>query len=119
MKQVGLTMLGVALVVSAVVLAFAAYQASQERLELSVDLQYRTQLLAEGLKESIEHSFAAYSTSTLQGIIERFANRERLVSLALYDSQAQLIAASDGLPQTVLSALPLVPRAMDSDKSQG
>ena len=119
MRQVAFTMLGVAIVVSAVVLAFAAYQASQERIELSVDLQYRTQLLADGLKESIEPSFAINSTSTLQRIIERFANRERLVGLALYDSQAQLLAASEGIPEAALGSLPLVPRSMDSDEAQG
>ncbi|OGG58081.1 hypothetical protein A2853_01100 [Candidatus Kaiserbacteria bacterium RIFCSPHIGHO2_01_FULL_55_17] len=105
--------------VSVVVLAFVFFQASEERLKLSVDLQYRTQLLADGLKESIEPLSVTNSTSTLQRIIERFENRERLVGLALYNSEALLLAASEELPEEFLQSLQLVPRVMDRDESLG
>ena len=95
MKQVILMVFIIVVAVSVVVLAFVFFQASEERLKLSGDLQYRTQLLADGLKESIEPLSVTNSTSTLQRIIERFENRERLVGLALYNSEALLLAASE------------------------
>lgn len=119
MKQITLTMFGVLVVVSMVVLAFAYFQAAEERTELSADLQYRTRLLADGLKEGIEPSFITNSTSTLQRIIERFANRERLVGLALFDTAAALRVASNGLPEQVLNEFPLVSRVMDRDEASG
>ena len=98
MKQVALIIGIVVISVGAIVLTFTFFQVQDERATLIADLQYRTHLLADGLKESIEPSFAINSTSTLQGIVDRFANRERLLGLALYASGANLIAAPHGVP---------------------
>jgi len=119
MRQVALIIAIVVVSVSAVVLTFTFFQVQDERATLVADLQYRTHLLADGLKESIEPSFANYSTSTLQGIVNRFANRERLVGLALYDHQANLIVASEGLPSQAGARTALASRVMDQDEVAG
>src|SRR3990167_8940232 len=119
MRQVALIIFFVVISVSAVVLVFAYFQVQDERATLVADLQYRTHLLADGLKESVEPSFANYSTSTLQGIVDRFANRERLVGLALYDSEANLIVASEDLPSQAGARASLAARVMDQDEVAG
>lgn len=119
MKQIGLIVFCVLLAVSAVVFVFTYLQAAQEEIELTSDLQYRTRLLADSLKESVEPSFANNSTTTLQRIIDRFANRERLLGIALYDADGVLIAASSTIPAVASGDADLVARAMDSDTAQG
>jgi len=119
MRQIALIVSIAVISVGVVVLAFTFFQVQDERATLVADLQYRTHLLADGLKESIEPSFANYSTSTLQGIVDRFANRERLVGLALYDSEANLIVASEDLPSQAGARASLAARVMDQDEVAG
>jgi hypothetical protein len=119
MRQIALIIGIVVISVSAVVLGFAFFQVQSARADLAADLQYRTHLLADGLKESIEPSFANYSTSTLQGIIDRFANRERLVGLALYDTFGSLIAASEGLSEETIGRSPVLTRVVEKDEAEG
>ncbi len=119
MRQIALIIGIVVISVSAVVLGFTFFQVQSARADLVADLQYRTHLLADGLKESIEPSFANYSTSTLQGIIDRFANRERLVGLALYDTSGILIAASEGLSEETIGRSPVLTRVVEMDEAEG
>lgn len=118
MRHVIAITLVVCVLASAIVFVFAYLQAAQEEIELTSDLQYRTRLLADSLKETIEPSFVNNSTTTLQRIVDRFANRERLLGVALYDVNGTLLAASSSVPKLASGAGELVALAMDSDAPQ-
>ena len=118
-RQVLTAVIVVVIAVIIIAVGFTFRQATEERLSLSADLQYRTRLLADGLKESIEPYYIGNSTAALQKIVDKFANRERLVGLEVYDSKAVKIAASAELAKSVLDASQVVSKAMDSDKPLG
>lgn len=118
-KQVFIIIAGVILLVILVAMGFTFQQTTQEQLTLSADLQYRTRLLADSLKESVEPAYGRNSTSELQKLVDKFANRERLVGIAIYDNRAAKVAASADLPEKFLTNLPLIGNVMDSDKTAG
>jgi trehalose 6-phosphate synthase len=114
MKQIVLITAGVLAVISFLVIGFTYDQAADERVKLTSDLQYRTRVLADSLQQSVEPSYISNSTTTMKRIIDRFADRERLIGLGVYNSSAQSVATSSALPQNV-SRLAIIETAMDSD----
>ncbi|MBI2476529.1 MAG: trehalose-6-phosphate synthase [Candidatus Taylorbacteria bacterium] len=119
MKQLLFIIVGVIIAVSAIAFAFTLTQANQQQLSLTADLQYRTHLLADSLKESVELYYTGHSTEALQKIVDKFANRERLVGLAVYDNKEKPVATSAGLPQTIIDQPHLVSDVMDRDEPRG
>src|SRR3989344_6985027 len=101
MKQIILITLGAIIAVSAFVFGFTYTQVNQERLNLSADVQYRTRLLSDTLKESIEPSYSRNSTSTLKRIVDKFADRERIVGLAVFNNRGIPLASSKDMPKRV------------------
>ena len=97
-KHILFIIAGIVLAVILVVVGFTLRQANQEQLALSLDLQYRTRLLADSLTESVEPYYINNSTASLQKLVDKFANREHLVGLAVYDSKAKEVAALKMLP---------------------
>ncbi|MBI3305807.1 trehalose-6-phosphate synthase [Candidatus Nomurabacteria bacterium] len=97
-------------------------QVNEERTTLTVNLEQRAILLADSLKESVEPTYTNYSGSTLKSLlqktVDKFANRERLAGIALYDNQGTLLATSSGLPKTIVENNVSVSGAMDSNKSR-
>lgn len=110
---------GVIVVLSGLTLAFTATQVIEERATFSADLEYRTRLLSDSLKESIEPSYTAGSIDTLQGILDRFTDRERLRGLAIVDSRGDFLAVSEELPRGVREHQVFVSQAMDADLAHG
>ncbi|OGI68702.1 hypothetical protein A2738_00110 [Candidatus Nomurabacteria bacterium RIFCSPHIGHO2_01_FULL_42_15] len=97
-------------------------QIDDERTTLSINLEQRASLLADSLKESVEPSYANSSSegtlrTSLQKTVDKFANRERLAGIALYDNKGALLATSSGLPKTIIENTKSVSEAMDSDKT--
>jgi alpha,alpha-trehalose-phosphate synthase [UDP-forming] len=115
MKQVITAIIFLVLAVSLLAAGFTIRQVEQERARLTNDLQYRTTLLAESFKETIEPNFINKSDAYLQSIVERFANRERFAGLAVYTHAGDLIAASSSLAASESAILTLVNNAMDED----
>ncbi len=116
-----LTIIGtVVLAVSLVALGFSFKQVNQERATLTTNLEQRASLLSDSLKESVEPYYANSSQASLktslQKIVDKFANRERIVGIALYDTQGVLIASSMGLPKAIIGNGGIVSEAMDSNK---
>lgn len=105
----GSVILALALIVG----ASTFFQANGEELRLSADLQYRTRVLADSLTEAIQPSFAARATTTVQRIVDRIADKDRIAGLGVFDSNGLLVASSTGLPSG-LSVSTLVTSAMDS-----
>lgn len=117
MRQVLLITAGVVLAVSLIVGFSALNQANQEQLDLTSRLQSRSQVLGDSLAESIQPSFTAQSTSTIQRIIDRFVTSERLAGLGVFDAGGAVVASSEDL---LFPGSPdFVTRAMDKDEAGG
>lgn len=119
MRQIILIVLAVIVAVSAVVLGFTFNQANEERLALTADLQYRTRLLADSLTESVEPYYLGKGAVALRNLINKFANREHLIGLAVYDSRGTAVATSTEFSQRILENTPIIGAVLDSDKPSG
>lgn len=119
MKQIITVLLIIISIVSLIILAFTIDQVSQEEERLTTELQYRSTLLAQSLRESVEPNFINKSDSYLQSVVERFSDNERLAGLGIYDNKNNIIAASSIIPEASFSAQAVVINAMDSDKATG
>ncbi len=118
MRQVLLIAGGIAAVIALFVGGFTFYQAEREKLTLSADLQYRTSTLADSLEESVEPSLAAHATTTVERIVGRIVDNERLIGLGVFNSTGAPVALSAEFPESI-SQNPLIARVMDSDRSSG
>src|SRR3989344_6079814 len=120
MKYIFTIIGSVVIVVSLVALGFNIRQVDQERATLTTNLEQRASLLADSLKESVEPYYANSSQpsfqSSLQKVVNKFANRERLAGIALYDNKGNLLATSSGLPKSIIENTKIVTEAMDSNK---
>lgn len=107
----------VVVAVSLVAVGFTIKQVDQERTTLTNNLEQRALLFTDSLKESVEPYYATLQTSqtSLQKIVDKFANRERLAGIALYDNKGVLVATSSGLPKVIIENTEVVSSAMDSD----
>ncbi len=119
MKQILLITLGTILAVSLIVFGFTFNQVNEERLTLSADLQYRTRLLSDTLKESIEPSYSRNSTSTLQRIVDRFTDRERIVGLGVFNNRGVPLANSKEMPARVTENPDFVFASLDKGAAIG
>lgn len=118
MRQLLLICIGVIVVVGLVVVATTFYQANQVQLSLSADLQYRTHLLADSLKESVEPYYINHSADALQKLVNRYADRERLLGLAVFDSKGESVATTPELASELMQK-GIILNSMDADKNQG
>jgi alpha,alpha-trehalose-phosphate synthase [UDP-forming] len=109
----------VSLVLAAALVAsvFSYVQVQDERDRLTRELDVRASILAESLQESVKELLRANSPSKLKRLADRFGNRDRLVGVAVYDSQAVCLAASPGLLIASASAAPSVWEAIARDQS--
>lgn len=119
MKHLLALIAAVVITVSLVVSGFTFWQVQQQRALLIEDLRLRTALLADSFKESIRPSYLNNAASTLQTVLDKFAGRERLLGLAVYDNKGTVFAASAGLPQDLTKDAGTVGKAMDSDSAFG
>lgn len=119
MRQVFLIVSCVILGASALALGFTFLQVQQERFALSADLEYRTRLLAESLNESIEPAYAKYATSTLTKLATSFANRERLVGVAIFERTGDTIVSSEGMPSGIERSMKVMDQAIETNEPAG
>ena len=97
MRQIILIVGGVVVAVVFVVVGFTFKQTNKEELALMSRLQSRTQIIADSLAESIEPSYRKYATSSVQQIIDRITNNERVAGLGVFDSKGMPVAVSNSL----------------------
>jgi len=119
MKQIITALLIIASVVSLIAIVFTINQVNSEEQRLQVDLQYRSTLLAESFKETIEPNFLSKSEENLQAVVERFANRERFAGLAIYDHKGEVTVMSSSLPKELGEPRKIAADAMDEDRATG
>jgi alpha,alpha-trehalose-phosphate synthase [UDP-forming] len=111
-------LLSVRLIVSLVVgvtivsLCSSGYEALVGKRNLRRDLQKRAAVLAESLAGNVERDLERGTLQTLRRTVQRFANRENLIGLAVYDPEGHIISETRELeplmaqtPQVVLETL--------------
>jgi trehalose 6-phosphate synthase len=111
--------LSIVIVISVLVFLFTLEQVWQEKERLKIDLQRRTSLLGESLKETIEPLLERGPPERLQRIVEKFGNRERLAGVAIYDVKDKLIAVTPVLSAHLSKTPTFVTNAMNSDQEGG
>ncbi|HET8760589.1 MAG TPA: trehalose-6-phosphate synthase [Nitrospiria bacterium] len=84
-------------VLTAAVVVFTYSQARREYDRSANDLLRRAQLMGESLQETVATALANHQTRSLRRIVDRFANRERLVGIMVFDPTGTLIAATAAL----------------------
>ncbi len=90
--------------VALVAFIFSYLEVRQEERRLHEETERKAAILAESLQESIEPLLDAKSTKSLQRIVERFGNRERLSGVAVYDSRGRFLAITAGLSVASLNS---------------
>jgi trehalose 6-phosphate synthase len=100
------------LAVTIVSVAFALYQVEAENRSRRSELERRAQLLAESLQETVEPLLAKGAQESLQRIVERFGNRERLAGVAIYDKQAHPVVVTPHLAARLGPELPAVAKTL-------
>jgi trehalose-6-phosphate synthase len=80
-------------------LLFAGYQVRREKRELQNDLSHRAEILGENLQDSVEPIYRGKPDRELQRIIDRFAQREHLKGIVIYDTEGVAILSTPGVNQ--------------------
>lgn len=119
MKQILVAVFIIVVVITLIVIAFTINQVGQEEQRMQSDLQYRSTLLAESLKETVEPNFINKSEDYLQNVVEKFTDKERFAGIGIYDNKAKVIATSSTIPEATSAAQEIVSNAMDADKANG
>jgi alpha,alpha-trehalose-phosphate synthase [UDP-forming] len=92
----------------------AYYEVRSQRQGFRRDLEHRAEVLGESLADKVEPYLKKGSHKDLQATVERFANREHLTGVLVYNPQGQPIAITPGLGPR-LAGEPLVARQSASD----
>ncbi|MFA4818641.1 MAG: trehalose-6-phosphate synthase [Patescibacteria group bacterium] len=119
MRHIIFAVLIIFLAIGLIAVVFTYNQANQEQQRLALDLQYRSDLLARSLRETIEPNFINKSNDYLQTLVEKFANRERFAGMAIYDNKDNIVAISSDLPKELSASQQIVTEVMDADKANG
>src|SRR3989338_9019585 len=81
-------------VIAIAAVGFSFWQAQQEEARLKNELERRASVIADSLKESVEPLLSKSLPESLQRIVNRFSNRERLLGVSVSDFQGNLLAVS-------------------------
>jgi alpha,alpha-trehalose-phosphate synthase [UDP-forming] len=102
--------------VTLVSLCSSYYQVIVLKRGLRKDLQHRAEVLGESLAGNVERDLERNSPQTLQRTVQRFANREHLTGLAVYDPQGHPIAVTSDLEPLMTSAPAVVGQALKQNQ---
>ncbi|MBI2611754.1 trehalose-6-phosphate synthase [Candidatus Gottesmanbacteria bacterium] len=119
MKQIIGAIVIIVFIISLIVFAFTYSQVEQEEKRLTSDLQFRSSLVAESLRETIEPNFINKSEEYLQTVVEKFADKERVVGLAIFDNKENVIAMTKTLPRQTFVNQEIAAHSMDQDQANG
>src|SRR5258708_39316463 len=96
-------LLSVRLIISLIVgitvvsLVFSYYQVIAEKRALRSVLERRAELLGASLAGSCERPREVASAKEVKKIVERFGKRDYMRRIAIYDTQGNLVPATDGV----------------------
>jgi trehalose-6-phosphate synthase len=102
--------------VTLVSLCSSYYQVIVLKRGLRKDLQRRAEVLGESLGRNVERDLERDSPTALQQTVQRFANRENLAGLAVYDPQGHPIAITTSLAAPMSSAPAVVLQALKENR---
>ncbi|HEY1424502.1 MAG TPA: trehalose-6-phosphate synthase [Candidatus Acidoferrum sp.] len=103
-------------------LLFAGYQVRVQRKNLRTDVARRAELLAESLQEAIQPLFEKNernSEKTMQRVVDRFAQREHMQGIAVYEADKNLRVKTSSLSETFKKEPPAAQRSIDRATGQG
>src|SRR5579862_4040338 len=101
MKQL-LAVVGVVIVIISIIAVYFTWtHVDSESKRLQGDIQYRSYLVVDSLKGSVEPNFINKSNIYLQSVVENFADKQRLAGIAIVNNTGKFIAASPGMPKTM------------------
>src|SRR5579859_3423148 len=115
-------LLSVRLIVSLVVgvtivsLCSSGYEALVGKRNLRRDLQRRAAVLAESLAGNVERDLEKGTLQTLRRTVQRFANRENLIGLAVYDPEGHIISETRELEPLMAQTPPVVLQTLKSNQ---
>lgn len=119
MRQVFTIVIVVFVFASLIAIAFTISQVEDEKERLAEDLRYRSALLLEGLRETVEPNFINRSDDLIQNLVEKYTDRQRIAGVAVLDNNAEITAASSSLPKELPEAKVIASDVMDSDTANG
>lgn len=93
--------LSLVFIVALVACCFSFWQARQEEARLKGELERRASIVADSLKMAVEPLLLLEDKRSLQRIVDKFSNRERLVGIAIHDIQENLVVSSADLQSTL------------------
>src|SRR5580704_2230687 len=111
-------LLSVRLIISLIVgitlvsLGFSYYQVVGEKRRLRSDLERRAEVLGESVAGNVEKSWENGSKRGLQPLVQRFANREHILGVAVFDPQGQVVAITSELGLVLKAAPPDITKAI-------
>lgn len=117
MRQIFVALLVIVAVITLIVITFTINQVSNEEKRLLSDLEYRSVLLADSMRATIEPDFVYRSQENLQSIVNRFSDRERFAGLGIYDNRGELIAGTANSAEASAAASTVVTNALDENKA--
>ena len=108
--------------VALVSLLFAAYQVRTQRRNLRNDLTRRAEVLAESLQEATDPLFEKNERSSdksMQRVVDRFAQREHMKGIAIYEADGHLRAMTSSLGEEFKDAPETAKRSIQKNAAQG
>ena len=105
--------------VALVALLFAVYQVTAERRSLRNELFRRADLLAASLQDTIQPAIELRSDRELMRIVDKFAHKDHLDGLAVYDLQGVPLAITPGFEDAYRNPPDVADRARDADRGFG
>ncbi len=104
--------------VATVSMLFSWYQVRTERRTLRDNLSRGAEILGEGLQESVEPLLDREPDKSLQRLVNRFAEREHLVGVAVYDAGGRAMAITPRIAATFQNWPDVVRKAAGNDAEQ-
>ena len=108
--------------VALVSLLFAGYQVRVQRKNLRTDVSRRAELLAESLQEAIQPLFEKNernSEKAMQRVVDRFAQREHMQGIAVYEADKNLRVKTSSLSEIFKKEPAAAERSVDRNAGQG
>ncbi len=113
------TRLIISLIVGITLVSLCAsyYQVLVLKSGMGQDLKHRAAVLADSLSGNVEHDLTHDAKPNLQHTIERFADREHLAGIAVYDSQGNPVAINKDAEAQLTAAPAVVTQSLRTDES--
>jgi trehalose-6-phosphate synthase len=105
--------------ITLVSLSYSYYEALREKRDLRRDLERRAEVVGESLVGSVERDLEKDSVQDLQHVIQHFGNRERLLGLAIYGRQGDLLVVTPELASKLATVPSVVSQALRENHEAG